>query len=103
MLQEFCCVSEAALDVLKFELWFVIGDLDFPREQWFSLSSLCEGTDCLKATLSSGVTSLWVMAASARSVAWGRNEKLTLLYLIPYLSALMCSVQTQDSDIDSHH
>ena len=28
----------------------------------------CEGTDCLKAALSSGVTSLQVMVASARSV-----------------------------------
>jgi hypothetical protein len=24
------------LNVLKVELWFVIGDLNFPREQWFS-------------------------------------------------------------------
>jgi hypothetical protein len=30
------CVSEALLDVLKFELWFVIADLDFPSDQWFS-------------------------------------------------------------------
>jgi hypothetical protein len=66
-------------------------------------NKICESIDCLKAALSIGMTSLQVMVASARSVAWGTNEKLTLLYLIPYPIALMCSVQTQDSDIDSHH
>jgi len=32
MLMELCCVSEAPLVVLKFELQFVKGDLGFPRE-----------------------------------------------------------------------
>jgi len=59
-----------------------------------------EGTDCLNAALSSVMTSLQVMVASARSVGWGRNEKLKFLYLIPYPSALMCSMQTQVSDTD---
>jgi hypothetical protein len=36
MLKEFYCIFEALLDVLKIELWIVIGDLDFPREHWFS-------------------------------------------------------------------
>jgi len=31
----------------------------------------CEGTNCLKAALRSGVTSLQVMVASAGSVSWG--------------------------------
>ena len=37
MLKELYCISEAHLGVLKFELWFGIGDLNFPTEQWFSL------------------------------------------------------------------
>jgi len=61
------------------------------------------GTDCLKAALSSVMTSLQVMVASARSVGWGRNEKLKFLYLIPYPRSLMWSMQTQVSDTDSHH
>jgi len=32
VLKELYCVSEAPLVVLKFELQFVRGDLDFPRE-----------------------------------------------------------------------
>ena len=35
-LKELYCISEAALDVLKIELRFIIGDLNFPREPWFS-------------------------------------------------------------------
>jgi hypothetical protein len=56
---------------------------------------ICEGTDCLKATLSSGVTSLQVIIASARSVGWGSNEAVTLLFIVPWPSALMCSMETQ--------
>jgi len=41
------------------------------------------------------MTSLWVTVASARSMAWGRNDSLTVLYLVPWASALMCSMQTQ--------
>ena len=44
---------------------------------------ICEGTDCLKAALSSGVTSLQVVVVSARSVSRGSNEAVTLLYLVP--------------------
>jgi hypothetical protein len=36
-LKELYCISEAPLDVLKIELRFVVGELDFPREQCFSL------------------------------------------------------------------
>ena len=36
-LKELYCISEALSDVLKIELKFLIRDLDFPREQWFSL------------------------------------------------------------------
>jgi len=43
---------------------------------------ICEGTDCLKAALSSGVTNLQVMVVSARSVSCGTNEAVTLLYLV---------------------
>jgi hypothetical protein len=37
MLKELYFIFEAPLDVLKFELRFVLGDLNFPREQCFSL------------------------------------------------------------------
>jgi len=35
---------------------------------------ICEGTDCLKAALSSCMTRLQVMVVLARSVSRGRNE-----------------------------
>ena len=41
-----------------------------------------EVTECLKAALSSGVTSLQVVFVSARSVSRGSNEAVTLLYLV---------------------
>jgi len=56
-----------------------------------------EGTNCLKAALSSGVTSLQVMIASARSVSKGEHEAVTSLYLIPWPSCLTYRVKTQDS------
>jgi len=37
MLKDLYCVSEAPLVVLKFELQFVRWDLNYPREQRFSL------------------------------------------------------------------
>jgi hypothetical protein len=37
ILKEFYCISEAPLNVLKFGLLFITGDLDFPRKQWYSL------------------------------------------------------------------
>jgi hypothetical protein len=46
-------------------------------------NNICEGTDCLMAALSSGMTSRQLMVASARSVSWGSNEAVTSLYLIP--------------------
>ena len=41
--------------------------------------------------------------ASARSVGWGSNEALTLLYLIPWPSALICSNTSFRYILDSHH
>jgi len=61
-------------------------------------SKICEGTDCLNATLSSGMRSLQVMVTSARSVGWGKNGEVTLLCLVPSPSAHMCSMQTQGSE-----
>jgi len=37
ILKELYCVSEAPLDVLKVELWFILRDFNFLREQWFCL------------------------------------------------------------------
>jgi hypothetical protein len=48
--------------------------------------------------LSIGVTSQQVMVVHARSVGWGSSEAVTLLYLVPYPSALIYSVQTQVSE-----
>jgi len=45
-------------------------------------NNIYEGTDCLQAVLSSGITSLQVMVASARSVSWGSNEAVTFLCLV---------------------
>ena len=61
-------------------------------------NKICEGTECLNAALSSGVTSLYVLIASASGVGWGSNEAVTLLYLIPCPSAHMYSMQTQGSE-----
>jgi len=59
-------------------------------------NKICEGTDCLKAALSSGMTSLQVMVACARSMGWGSNEAVSLLYLIPWPSSPTYGVKTQD-------
>jgi hypothetical protein len=44
---------------------------------------ISEGTDCPKAALQSGITNIQVMVASERSVGWGSNKAVTLLYLVP--------------------
>jgi hypothetical protein len=62
-------------------------------------NEICESTDRLKAALSNGMTSVQVKVVSARSLAWGRNEAVTFLYLIPYPSASMYSMQTEGSEI----
>jgi len=59
---------------------------------------ICDGTDHLNATLNIGMTSLQLMVGSARSVGWGSNEAVILLYLVPYLGAHMYSMQTQGSE-----
>jgi len=61
-------------------------------------NKICEGTDRLNAALSSGVTSLYVLIASASSVGWGSSEAVTLLYLVHYPSPHMYSMQTQGSE-----
>jgi hypothetical protein len=58
-------------------------------------NKICEDTDCLNTALSSDVTSLQVMAASARSVCWGSSEAVTLLYLVPWPSSPTFTVKTQ--------
>jgi len=64
---------------------------------------ICEGADCLKAALSSGVTSLQVVVVSARSVSRGNNEAVTLLYLVSSPSSPTYSVKTQDSKHIDYH
>jgi len=67
-------------------------------------NDIFEGTDCLKAALSSDMASLQVMVASARSVGWGSNEKLTLLYIVLWASTPTYRVKTQDLKLyDCHH
>ena len=60
-------------------------------------NKICKSTDCLKAALSSAVTSLQVMVASARSVNRVSNVAVTLLYLVPWPSWPTYTVKTQDS------
>jgi len=65
---------------------------------------ICEGTDCLQAVLSSGITSLPVMVGSARGVSWGSSEAVTLLYLVPWPRTLTYRVKTQNLILyDYHH
>jgi len=65
--------------------------------------SFCEGADCLKAALSSGVTSLQVVVVSARSVSGGNIEAVTLLCLVSSPNSPTYTVKTQDSKHISHH
>jgi len=46
-------------------------------------NKICECTDRVKAALGSGITSLQMFFAFARSVDRGSNEAVTLLYAIP--------------------
>jgi len=55
-----------------------------------------EGTDCLKAALSSGVTSLQVVFVSGRSVSRVSNEAVTLLYLVSSPSTPTYRLKSQD-------
>jgi len=65
---------------------------------------ICEGTDCLKAALSSVVSNLQVVFVSARSVSWGSNEAVTLLYLVSSPKSPSYGVKTQDlKHYVSHH
>ena len=57
---------------------------------------ICEGTDCLKATVSSVVTSLQVVVVLARSVSWGSNEAVTLLCLVSSPGTPTYIVKKQD-------
>jgi len=56
-----------------------------------------EVTDHLKAALRSGMWSLNVIVAYARSMDCGQSEAVTLLYLVPWLSTPTYRVKTQDS------
>ena len=58
---------------------------------------ICEGTDCLKAALSSGVRRLQFTVASAKSVSGGSNEAVTLLNLVTWASTLTYRMKTQNS------
>jgi len=57
-------------------------------------NKICEGIDCLNATLSSDMTSLQAKVASARIVDRESNG-LIFLHVGPYPSAHMYSMQTQ--------
>jgi len=60
-------------------------------------NKICEGTNCLKAAWSSGVTSLEGIVAPARIVGWRSNDKASLLYVLPLPSTRTCAVKTQHS------
>jgi len=64
---------------------------------------ICKGTDCLKAALSSGVTSLQVVVVSVRSVSRGSDEAVTMLYLVSSQGTPTYIVKKQDlKRIDYH-
>ena len=89
------------LPTLQEVLYWLYYDATKPQ---VTKNNICEGTDHLNAALSSGMTSLQAMVASARSVSWGSNEAVTLLYLVPWPSTQTCRVKTQYSKhYDSHH
>jgi hypothetical protein len=69
------------LPTLQEVLYWLYYDATKPQ---VTKNNICEGTDHLNAALSSGMTSLQAMVASARSVSWGSNEAVTLLYLVPW-------------------
>jgi len=56
-----------------------------------------EGTDHLKAALSSGMTSLEGIVALSRRVGWRRNKEVTLLYVVLWPSTPSYRVKTEDS------
>ena len=56
----------------------------------------CEGTDCLKAALSSGVTRSGYGCLS-KKFEQGEHEAVTLLFLVPWPSWPTYRVKTQDS------
>ena len=64
---------------------------------------ICDGADCLKAALSSGVTSLQVVVVSGRSVSRRSNGAVTLLYLVSGPGTPTYSVKTQDSKHIDYH
>jgi len=66
-------------------------------------NNVYEGTDRLKAAIRSGMTSLHIMDASARSVGWGSNKAVKFLYFVTWPSSPTYRVKTQDSKHrDSH-
>ena len=69
ILKELCCISEARLDVLKFELWFIIGNLNLPIEQWFCFHSdgACTGLNGHAARESAVLVLLWCYKARGDS------------------------------------
>jgi len=62
-----------------------------------------EGADCLKAALSSGVTSLQVVVVSARSVSRVSNEAVTLLFLVSSPRTPTYRVKKQDLKHTDYH
>jgi len=66
-------------------------------------NKICEGTDRLKAAIRSDMTSVQVMVALARSVGWGSNKALTLLYLVTWPSTPTYRVKTLYSKRSDSH
>jgi len=60
-------------------------------------NKICEGTDCLKAAWSSGVTSLKGIAAPTIIVGRRSKDAVSLLYVLPLPSTRTCVVKTQVS------
>jgi hypothetical protein len=75
--------------VVLFVLWCYKARGDREQDLWMYWSPEC----CIKHWYDKS----GVYFSSARSVSWGSNEAVSLLYLVPWPSTLTYRVKTQDS------
>ena len=66
-----------------------------PTKPQMIVNKSCEGNDCVNVAFSSCMTSLQGMVPSARSVGYGSNAAVTLLYLVPWPSSPTYSENTR--------
>jgi hypothetical protein len=77
----------------KVQCWFQ----NDATKQLVMENKICEDTAHLNSGLRRVMTSLQFRDASARSVGWGSNEAVTLLYLVNWPSTPTYRMKTKDS------